>query len=35
MAERGRRLAEVLGLAEALPARRRGTLAYPRLTARR
>jgi transcriptional regulator with XRE-family HTH domain len=30
---RGRVLAQVLGLAEALPARRRGKLSYPRLTA--
>lgn len=31
MTERGRRLVEVLGLAEALPARPRGALSYPRL----
>ena len=33
IARRGRVLAEVLGLAEALPARRRGKLTYPRLSA--
>lgn len=33
--EAGRRFVEVLELAEALPARRRGTLRYPRLPATR
>lgn len=33
--EAGRRFAEVLALAEALPARRRGELRYPRLPAAR
>lgn len=32
MEERGRRLSEVLALAEALPARRRGELRYPHLS---
>lgn len=33
--EAGRRLAQVLALAEALPGRRRGALRYPRLPAAR